>query len=299
MTKKPSFFERLTGTVNVKDYEANDTAEPEYADDARDTTLNDFIEEENGDGQLTVDVYQNPDEIINIEVLSNEVLVTGKRQAGIGGLPLGSSEKLLSLLSGGIDSPVASWMMMKRGCTTDCLHIHSNTNNQEVLNSKMKMIMETLGEYSPKPLRMFVIPYHEFYKKTISIDSRIELVIFRRYILKLGNRIAKEHGHFGLVTGDSVGQVASQTLENLLTTDAASELPVYRPLIAMDKKDIITIAKKIGTYEASIEQYKDCCSLVAEKHPKTKVKISEAMEAEEKLDEVIEKNMKEIEVFEF
>jgi len=168
-----------------------------------------------------------------------------------------------------------------------------------VLNSKMKMIMETLGEYSPKPLRMFVIPYHEFYKKTISIDSRIELVIFRRYILKLGNRIAKEHGHFGLVTGDSVGQVASQTLENLLTTDAASELPVYRPLIAMDKKDIITIAKKIGTYEASIEQYKDCCSLVAEKHPKTKVKISEAMEAEEKLDEVIEKNMKEIEVFEF
>ncbi|MFH1393577.1 MAG: tRNA uracil 4-sulfurtransferase ThiI [Candidatus Micrarchaeota archaeon] len=251
------------------------------------------------EGGFSIDI-RNPDEIITIEVLKGQALVSAGRRRGPGGLPVGSSGKLLSLLSGGIDSPVASYLMMKRGCSVDFLHFHSFAKNAEAEKSKMGRLAKQLRLYSDGPMRMFIAPYSEFYKKSFDLPPRIELVLFRRFILRLGSRLAEEHGHLGLVTGDSVGQVASQTLENLRATTEAATCPVYRPLVSFDKQEIINLAKRLGTYEISIEEYKDCCSLVAQKHPNTKVRLEAAKKAEEeiKIDEVIEKTLKDIKIIE-
>jgi len=245
----------------------------------------------------TVDL-ENPERTIFIDVLDKEALVSFERIKGPGGLPVGSSGKMISLLSGGIDSPVSSWMMMKRGCEVDFLHLHQFPDNKDVGKSKMMRILRTLREYSPKKLRLFVVPYTEFYKKSLSMDQRNELVVFRRFIIHLANRFAREEGYKGIITGDSIGQVASQTAENLLATDEASQLPVYRPLIGFNKQEIVDLARKIGTYEASIEEYKDCCSLVANKSPCTKVPLDVAkkMEDEIKISEVVEKSLKQMEI---
>ncbi len=247
----------------------------------------------------TVDL-ENPEKTIFIDVLQSEVLISFEKVRGPGGLPVGSSGKMISLLSGGIDSPVSSWMMMKRGCEVDFLHLHQFADNNEVRKSKMIRILQTLREYSPKPLRMFAVPYTEFYKKTLSMEPRNELVVFRRFIMHLANALAKEHGYQGIITGDSIGQVASQTAENLLATNEASQLPVYRPLIGFNKQEIVDLAMKIGTFDISIEEYKDCCSLVATKSPCTRVPLSVAkrMEEEINIEEVVEKSLKQMELVE-
>ncbi|NYZ73771.1 tRNA 4-thiouridine(8) synthase ThiI [Candidatus Micrarchaeota archaeon] len=247
----------------------------------------------------TVDL-ENPEKTIFIDVLESEVLISFERIKGPGGLPVGSSGKMISLLSGGIDSPVSSWLMMKRGCEVDFLHLHQFPENKDVGKSKMVRILRTLREYSPKKLRMFAVPYTEFYKKTLSMEPRNELVVFRRFIIHLANRLAKEHGYHGIITGDSIGQVASQTAENLLATDEASQLPVYRPLIGFNKQEIVDLAMKIGTFDISIEPYKDCCSLVAHKSPCTRVPlhIAKKMEDEIRIDEVVEKSLKDMEIIE-
>jgi thiamine biosynthesis protein ThiI len=247
----------------------------------------------------TVDL-ENPERTIFIDVLESEALISFEKIKGPGGLPVGSSGRMISLLSGGIDSPVSSWLMMKRGCEVDFLHLHQFPDNKDVGKSKMVRILRTLREYSPKKLRMFAVPYTEFYKKTLSMEPRNELVVFRRFIIHLANRLAKEHGYHGIITGDSIGQVASQTAENLLATDEASQLPVYRPLIGFNKQEIVDLAMKIGTYEASIEPYKDCCSLVAHKSPCTRVPlcIAKRMEDEIRIDEVVERSLKQIEIIE-
>ncbi len=243
---------------------------------------------------------RNPQELITIEVLKAKALVSARRMEGPGGLPVGSSGKVLSLLSGGIDSPVASWLMMKRGCSVDYLHFHSFAKNNDAEKSKMRKLVEQLRLYSSGPVRLFLAPYSEFYKKSFDMPPRIELVLFRRFILRLASRLAEERGHLGLVTGDSVGQVASQTLENLRTTNQAASLPVYRPLVSHDKREIIDLARKIGTYRTSIEEYKDCCSLVAQKHPNTKVQPEAARNAEDemKIDEVVQKTLEQIKAIE-
>jgi len=235
----------------------------------------------------------NPDATITIEILPGRALIQTGRHKGFGGLPVGSSGRVLSLLSGGIDSPVSSWMLMRRGCTVDFLHVHSSPSNSDVLSSKMARILSCIRGYSPKPVRLFIAPYAEFYKKSMSLDPRIELVVFRRFLLRLADSLAKEGGHMGVVTGDSVGQVASQTLDNLFATDDASSLPVFRPLCGMNKQEIIDIAERIGTYRASIEPYKDCCSLVAQKRPSTRVGREAAQEAEAALgmDEMVRKTI--------
>lgn len=243
------------------------------------------------DSGCTVDL-DNPDETVFIDILDKSALISTGKTKGPGGLPVGSSGKVLSLLSGGIDSPVASWLMMKRGCTVDFLHMHSFKSNKDVRKSKIMEIAEKLREYSPRKMRIFAVPYTEFYKKTLSTDSKKEMVIFRRFLLRLANRIARRKKHKGIVMGDSIGQVASQTLDNIMAANDASHLPVFRPLVSFNKNEIVDLAVKIGTYEASIKEYKDCCSLVAGTGAtnlglRTVKKIEEEMNIEELADRTL------------
>jgi len=242
-----------------------------------------------------------PEQKIYIEVLRDSSVISFGRSQGLGGLPVGVSGRVLSMLSGGIDSPVASWLMMKRGCSVDFLHLHAGKSAEEVRGSKMPKIIEVLKQYHPPGCRLFIAPYTEFYKRSLTVDPRMELVVFRRFLLRLASRIASDNGHLGLVTGDSIGQVASQTLDNLLAVNEAAALPVYRPLATYDKQEIVSLAKKAGTYDLSIEDYKDCCSLVAAKHPSTKVKPEKARAIEEEIDvgEIVDKTLAQTETLEF
>jgi len=247
----------------------------------------------------TVDL-DNPDITISIEILPKEALIFTERFRGPSGLPVGSSGNVLSLLSGGIDSPVSSWMLMKRGCVVDFLHLHSSPKNRDVLDSKMMRILKILRDYSPSPLRIHVAPYSEFYKASMSMDTKIELVVFRRFLFHLANALAREQRYKGVVSGDSVGQVASQTLDNIFASDEASAIPVFRPLAGFNKQEIIDLAMRIGTYAPSIEPYKDCCSLVAQKRPSTHVRLEEAKKAEGEIGiaGIVEKTLEQSEVFE-
>jgi thiamine biosynthesis protein ThiI len=187
---------------------------------------------------------------------------------------------------------------MKRGAMVDLLHMHNLPANRDVMDSKIARIVKVLKQYHPPRMRLFIAPYVEFFDQFLSIETRSELVVFRRFLLMLANRIAERHGHRALVTGDSLAQVASQTLENLATTDEASALPVFRPLIGFNKQEIIDLSRDIDLYDISIEPYQDCCSLVANRNPSTRVKLEEARRVEEKLKigDLLEKTIAAVEV---
>ena len=242
----------------------------------------------------------NPDQTIFIDILEDRALIAYERVRCHGGLPVGTAGTVLTLLSGGIDSPVAAWMMMKRGSKIDFFHMHNLPGNKDVLESKIMRILAALKEYHPPKMRLLLAPYVEFFDSFLSMETRSELVLFRRFLLKLAGRLAETHHMRALVTGDSLAQVASQTLENLYATDEASRMPVFRPLIGFNKQEIIDLSKAIGLFDISIEPYQDCCSLVAQTHPKTKVKLHEAKRIEEemKIEEVIEKTFDQVEVIE-
>ncbi|VVC03011.1 tRNA sulfurtransferase [Candidatus Bilamarchaeum dharawalense] len=243
---------------------------------------------------------ENPEKIIYVDVIPGEVLICFDKFKGFGGMPVGSSGKVLSLLSGGIDSPVSSLLMMKRGCMVDLLHLHSFPSNNHAKKSKIIQLANRIREFSPVKQKLFLVPYEEFYKATLKIDSKIELVIFRRFILHLVNRLARKYKYKGAVTGDSLGQVASQTLDNLFATDEAAQLPVFRPLISFNKQEIVDLAKKVGTFEISIQPYKDCCSLVATKSPSTNVWLDDAKKVEKEIDmdSIVDKTIEQIEIVE-
>lgn len=215
----------------------------------------------------------NPDVKVSIIIARNAYLYFEKIR-GLGGLPVGSSGKVLCLLSGGIDSPVAAWMLMKRGCRVDFLHLYPFEKWDAKKGKKIMELIEKLEEYEGKA-ELFTIPYADFYAETGNISPGYELVVFRRYLYKLAERIAQEKGYGGMVSGDSLGQVASQTLENISASQWGLSVPVFRPLIGMDKKEIVNLAEKIGTYEISIKPYKDCCSLVSISNPVTRAKREE------------------------
>jgi thiamine biosynthesis protein ThiI len=217
----------------------------------------------------------------HISILQKSAVVAFDWIKGPGGLPIGSSGKVLCLLSGGIDSPVATLQMMRRGCEIDLLHFYQFADAEQVKETKMMELLAVLRTHGFRG-KLYLAPYSEFYKATFSsIPPKKELVLFRRFILKVATELAREIGALGLATGDNLAQVASQTLENLYVTDEAAQLPVYRPLIALDKKDIIELARQYGTYNASIKEYKDCCSLVAVKHPETKARLEDIKKHEE------------------
>jgi thiamine biosynthesis protein ThiI len=247
---------------------------------------------------LKVDL-ENPEKKVYIEVTEDGFYLFFDKIAGLGGLPTGSSSKVLSLLSGGIDSPVASWLMMKRGCYVDLLHIHSSLTHDEVLETKIGKIAKKLSDYS-LGLTLYLASFKPFFLKSFELPPKMILVAFRAYMLRLADRIARSKGYLGIVTGDSLGQVASQTLENLYAVNMFSQTPTYRPLIGMDKQEIVDLAKKIGTYDLSIQEYRDCCAIIA-RHPETRVKPQELRELWEKhnLEETVEETLNNIAEYEF
>ncbi|MHA1315081.1 MAG: tRNA uracil 4-sulfurtransferase ThiI [Candidatus Helarchaeota archaeon] len=236
-----------------------------------------------------VDVH-DPKQKIYVEIIGNKAFIYAEKIQGIGGLPVGTAGKLLSLVSGGIDSPVATYLMIKRGCTVNCIHFHNERSGPP---EKIHALLKILTKFQPR-FSLFVIPFNNIQNQIIrSVPRDLRMIIYRRLMFLIANRIGFKQKAKGLVTGDNVGQVASQTLDNLLAIRDSSRLPVYSPLIGMDKEEIIAIAKKIGTYETSIQQYDDCCSYLIAKHPETKTKLRYLIDFEEKLDmpELIEQGL--------
>ncbi len=240
---------------------------------------------------------KNPEVVVNIEILEECFLVFLRREKGLEGLPVGSSGKVLCLLSGGVDSAIASLEIMKRGCIVDFLHV-TPFDIEKVKESKIPKIVNEIKEFGNKG-KLFVVPYEEFYKASfeLELDPKYELVLFRRFIYSLAEKICEEKGILGIVSGDSLGQVASQTLENLYAATSGVVVPIYRPLISFNKVDTINLANKLGIYEICLEKYKDCCSMVAVKHPATKAKKEklEKYVEEIQLNKIIEKTIEKLE----
>jgi thiamine biosynthesis protein ThiI len=228
----------------------------------------------------------NPDLTIYIEAIDNKKFaIYTQKNPGLRGLPTGSSGKALALLSGGIDSPVASYKAISRGLSVDYIHFHSypQTNKQSL--EKVKQLATILKKYHPQQNALYFVPILEAQKDFLnSTDNKYLVLLYRRLMLKIAQELAYKLNSQALITGDSLGQVASQTIENIAVQNSAVEIPILRPLITQDKEDIIKLAKKIGTYELSIQPHQDCCSLFVPKHPTTKAKIEDIIKQETEID---------------
>lgn len=230
---------------------------------------------------------------IFIEIGNKRAYLYTEKFSGVGGLPVGSQGKVISLLSGGIDSPVASWLMMKRGCEVIFLHFYNE--NLVAKPEKVEKIIKKLTE-TQLETKAYFIPFADLQYEIIkTIPAKYRMIVYRRFMTKIAEKIAEKEEAKAIVTGDSIGQVASQTLENLQCIYEAS-MPILSPLIGMDKKEIVDIAKKLGTYEISIKPYDDCCSFMIAKHPATKAKLYEIKEMEKKIEFDLEELIKKAEV---
>jgi thiamine biosynthesis protein ThiI len=205
----------------------------------------------------------DPDQRISVDIYSDSVFFYAERPRGIGGLPVGTSGPVLGLLSGGIDSPVASYLLTRRGCNVDWIHMSaSHVREDDFTSSVPGRLAQQLSRYTLRS-RLFVVPYTHFDLAMRGRTTGHEPVLFRRFLFRVAEALANKTGAIALVTGDSLSQVASQTIENLIATDQAVDVPVLRPLIGFDKNEIMNTAEAIGTYETSIQPYKDCCALYA------------------------------------
>ena len=235
---------------------------------------------------LSVDVH-HPDVLLRVEVRETYVNIYSKDIPGPGGMPLGTAGKAMLLLSGGIDSPVAGWMIAKRGVTLDATYFHAPPYTSERAKQKVVDLAKLIARYTG-PIRLHVINFTDIQMAIYEKCPHDELtIIMRRYMMKIAETIGKANGAMGLVTGESIGQVASQTMQSLFCTNEVCTMPVYRPLVAFDKQDIVDLSQKIGTYETSIEPYEDCCTIFVAKHPVTKPELSRILRSEKHLDEVI------------
>ncbi|WP_333840379.1 tRNA uracil 4-sulfurtransferase ThiI [Pelomicrobium sp.] len=220
--------------------------------------------------------------VFSVHIAREAAYLFTDRVEGIGGLPVGASGRVLALRSGGIDSPVAAYLMAKRGCRVDFLHVAATRIDlQSVAASPVAELARLLSRYSLHS-RLFVVPSTRFDIGLLQRRSAYEQVLFRRFAARVAERLARRLGAPALVAGDSLGQVASQTLKNMVTMSAAVELPILRPLIAYDKREIIDLARSIGTYETSIRPYKDCCSLLSPQ-PRTASRHEEVSALESEL----------------
>jgi tRNA uracil 4-sulfurtransferase len=219
-----------------------------------------------------------------IEIVEKYALLYVERLPGPGGLPVGTGGKVVVLLSGGIDSPVAAWKMMKRGCTPVYVHFHSFPYTNKESQEKAKQLARLLSQYQLRA-KIYLIPFAEV-QRHIMVGSRLEtrVILYRRYMIRLAEQVARREQARVLVTGDSVGQVASQTIENIDVISRAVPMPILRPLIGDDKIEIVALARRIGTYEISILPDQDCCSLFVPKHPETKGDLEEIEQSESRLD---------------
>ena len=232
---------------------------------------------------LKVDVH-NPDVYLFVDVRREETFIYQQKIAGFGGLPLGTNGKGLVLLSGGIDSPVAAWLMAKRGMLIEAVHFHSYPYTSPRAQEKVEELAKIVASYCGR-FKMHVINILPIQEQIVQNCPEAETTILvRRFMMRIAERIAEKNGCMMLITGENLGQVASQTAESLVVTDASVSMPVMRPLIAMDKVDIMEKAEEIGTFETSIQPYEDCCTVFLPPHPVTKPRLSRIEESESRLD---------------
>ena len=247
--------------------------------------------------ELKVDVH-NPDILVSIEIRDDGAYVFTHTYKGAGGYPLGVGGKIMHMLSGGIDSPVAAFLLMKRGIKIECIHFASPPYTNVGVIEKLKDLLGKLNKYQPE-IRLNIIPFtklqEEIYKQS---DESYAITIMRRMMFRLADRLAKRRRCLAISSGESVGQVASQTLDSMNVINAVSNMPVLRPVVCYDKTEIIDLAKKIDTFDISIRPFEDCCTIFAPKNPKTKPSLEKVLEYEAKWDyeSMIDEALKNVEV---
>ena len=232
---------------------------------------------------LKVDVH-DPDVLLKVDVRHDVSYIYDSKVNGLGGLPLGTNGKGMTLLSGGIDSPVATWMMAKRGMMIEAVHYHSYPYTSERAREKVIELAQIVSQYTGR-FKMHVINLLPIQEEIVKNCPEEETTIHVRcFMMRIAEKLAKEAECQALITGEDLGQVASQTAEALVVTDSVVSMPVFRPLIGMDKIEIMDRAQEIGTYEKSIEPYEDCCTVFLPKHPATKPRLEKILESESRLD---------------
>jgi thiamine biosynthesis protein ThiI len=237
----------------------------------------------NANPELKVDVH-HPDYLMNIEIRDMAYLYV-KVVPAVGGMPVGTNGNATLLLSGGIDSPVAGWMIAKRGVQINAVHFHSYPYTSDRAKEKVLDLARKLS-FSCCGIKVHVVPFTEIQMQIHEkCPDEYTTLIMRRYMMRIAERIAEQTESEALITGESIGQVASQTMTALGTTDAVARMPVFRPLIGFDKSEIIAIARKIGTLEISEQPFEDCCTVFTPRHPATHPKLEKILEGESRLDE--------------
>lgn len=234
-------------------------------------------------GRVRVDVH-NPEITVKVEIREQAAYVHAGQMNGAGGLPVGTSGHGMLLLSGGIDSPVAGYMMAKRGVRVEAVHFESFPYTSELARDKVIRLARTIAAYTGD-IYVHVVSLTKIQEELVKhCDEDYFTLLLRRYMMYIASKLAAEHDSKCLITGESLGQVASQTMEAIAVTDNASSIPVFRPCIGMDKLEIIDISTKIGTFDISIEPYEDCCTVFTPKHPRTKPQLEKVLVEENKLD---------------
>lgn len=232
---------------------------------------------------LTVDVH-DPDLTVTVEIRDFGAYIRGAALRGAGGIPVGTGGKAAILISGGIDSPVAAYMMAKRGVELTAVHFASPPYTSERAEEKVKELLSIVSGFSGR-MTMHTVPFTEIQEEIRkNCPEELFTIIMRRFMMQIAEKIAADNECTALVTGESLGQVASQTIHAIACTDEACSMPVFRPLIGMDKDEIITVARKIGTFETSIQPYEDCCTVFTPKHPRTRPVLKFVKLAQEELD---------------
>ena len=258
-------------------------------------------EEVNRDlGEVILDTFpetkadvHNPDVLLNVELRAKRINVYSLVIPGPGGMPVGTNGRAMLLLSGGIDSPVAGYMIAKRGVTIEATYFHAPPYTSDRAKQKVVDLAKQVAKYAG-PIKLNVVNFTDIQLYIYEQCPHEELtIIMRRYMMKIAEELAKKDDCLGLITGESIGQVASQTVHSLAVTNAVCTLPVFRPLIGFDKQDIVDISLKIGTYETSIEPYEDCCTIFVAKHPVTKPVLHLIEKSERNLEEKIDALVKE------
>ncbi|MEZ3437069.1 MAG: tRNA 4-thiouridine(8) synthase ThiI [Lachnospiraceae bacterium] len=241
--------------------------------------------------EIRVDVH-HPDVMLNVEVRTDGIYVYSQVIPGAGGMPVGTNGKAMLLLSGGIDSPVAGYMIAKRGVEIEAVYFHAPPYTSERAKQKVIDLAKIVSRYAG-PIKLHVVNFTDIQLYIYDQCPHEELtIIMRRYMMRIAEHFSQKDGCLGLVTGESIGQVASQTMQSLAATNDVCKEPVYRPLIGFDKRDIVELAEKIGTFETSIQPFEDCCTIFVAKHPVTKPNVEVIRRSEEKLCEKIEELVK-------
>ena len=232
---------------------------------------------------MRVDVH-NPEVTVRVEVREHSAYIHAGQFKGAGGLPVGTNGKGMLLLSGGIDSPVAGYMMAKRGVRLDAVHFESFPYTSERAREKVLELAKIVAQYSG-PINVHIISLTHIQEELVrACEEDYFTLLLRRYMMALADKLAKEEECQALITGESLGQVASQTIQAIGVTDPMTSLPVFRPCIGMDKEEIITVSRNIGAFETSIQPYEDCCTVFTPRHPRTKPVLEKVVAQEEKLD---------------